>query len=118
MHSRSRAPPIDWTTRLSRAAFFIGDGSTRFTTCRRGKTGDAAQLLLGGWRRPTRLRLVDTNRPKRARLAWAIQVSFLELLSQFPSEKDLLQRCYNRYDKRGITVESLGSGRLFRIPFG
>jgi len=51
-------------------------------------------------------------------LAWAIQISFLDLLPQFPSEKDLLERRYNRYDKRGVTGESLGAERLIRIRCG
>jgi hypothetical protein len=34
--------------------------------------------------------LVDADTPKRARPGWAIQISFLELLPQFPSKKDLL----------------------------
>ena len=80
-------------------------------------TGDPARLLLGRWG-ARGYGLINTNTPKRARLAWAIQVSFFELLSQFPSENDLLQRCFNRYDKRGVTGESLGYGRLIRIRFG
>ena len=62
--------------------------------------------------------LVDADTPKRASLAWAIQISFLDLLPQFPSEQDLLERRYNRYDKRGVTGESLGAERLIRIRFG
>ncbi len=62
--------------------------------------------------------LVDADTPKRASLAWAIQISFLDLLPQFPSEKDLLERRYNRYDKRGVAGESLGAERLIRIRFG
>jgi len=62
--------------------------------------------------------LVDTNTPKSARLAWAIQVSSPDLLSQFPSEKDLLQRRYNRRDQKGVTGETVGYGRLIRIRFG
>ena len=76
------------------------------------------RAYFSGMTRPRRYRLVDADTPKRARLAWAIQVSFLELLSQFPSEKDFLQRCYNRYDKRGVTGEGTGSGSLIRIRFG
>jgi hypothetical protein len=73
--------------------------SAGFTTCRRGKAPrhcpwmaldwGCRALTPRGWR-GRGYGLVDADTPKRARLARAIQVSFLELLSQFPSETDFL----------------------------
>ena len=80
-------------------------------------TGDAARSVLGD-DGAAGYGLVDPDTPKRARPGWAIQIFFLELSAQFPSEKDLLQRRYDRYDKKGVTGESLGYGRLIRIRFG
>ncbi len=40
-------------------------------------------------------------------MAWAVQVSFLELRAYFPGKKDLLWRCDNRYDKTGSFAKAL-----------
>ena len=75
-------------------------GSAGFTKRRRGGPPRHCSWMLLDWgcraltsrgmTGPQGYGLVDADTPKRAGLGRAIQISFLELLPQFPSEKDLL----------------------------